>query len=156
MRVGTVIAEEDHVVNILPPVDLNGGVVNSDVFSLKNHAHATIIIQLGVVAVSTVTLEECDDFVPTNTTAIAFSLYLEETADGDTLSARTAITSAGKAMTANDKTFYVIEVDAEELSAGRPNLRLVFSDPSAGAIVSAVAILSGARYGVEQSATAIA
>ena len=60
------IPNEGHVVNILAPVDINGGAVSSDVFSMENYAHVDIIIQLGVTgAASTVTVEECDDFTPT-------------------------------------------------------------------------------------------
>ena len=43
---GINIAEALHVVNILPPQDVDGG-KTSDVFSLKNHAHATIIVTCG-------------------------------------------------------------------------------------------------------------
>ena len=154
---GFVIGEAGHVVNILPPIDLNGGVVNSDVFSMRNYNHASIIISQGVIAgASTVTLEECDDFVPTNTTAIAFAAYKEETADGDTLGPRVAVPATGLVMTTNNNTFYVIEVDGQELSDGRPALRLVFSDPAAGAIVGAVAVLSRARFGEVESQTEIA
>lgn len=149
-------ALDGHPVNILAPVDINGG-VNTDVFSMKNHSHVSIIIQLGVTgAASTVTLEECDDFVPTNSTAINFEVYKEETASGDTLGARVSVAAAGFATSTNDGVFYVIELDASELLVDFPNVRLVFSDPSAATFVSVVAVLSGSRYGKEQSATAIA
>ena len=154
---GFVIAEEGHVVLATAAVDLNGGVVNSDVWSMANHGHCTIIIGLGVTgAASTVTIEECDDFVPTNTTAIAFARYAEETASGDTLGGRTATAAAGFATSTNDGVFYVIEIDASELSDGRPNLRAVFSDPGAATFASVVVILSGSRYAQAQTATAIA
>lgn len=153
---GTHIAEGGHVVNILAPVDINGG-KNSDVFSMKDHAHVDILIQNGVnAAASTVTVEECDDFVPTAPVAIAFHVYKEETAAGDTLGARTAVAATGFAMGTNNGIMYVIGIDAAELSAGKPNLRVVFSDPSGSVIASAAAILSGARYGSDQSATEIA
>jgi len=149
------VAQECHVVNILPPIDINGG-KNSDVFAMTKHSHVSIIVQNGVnAAASTVTVEECDDFVPTTTAAIAFDVYKEETAAGDTLGAKVAATSAGFAMSTNDNIFYVIEIDAAQLSASRPNLRVVFSDPSASVIASAVAILSQGRYTKDQSATVI-
>lgn len=152
-----VIAEEGHVVNIIPPVDINGAAKNSDVFSMKNYSHATIILTLGVTgAASTVTLEECDNFTPSTATAIAFKYYAETTDAGDTLGARTAATSSGFATSTNNNITYVIEVDSSELTDGYPCLRLAMSDPSASTIVSAVAILTGARYGGDQSATVIA
>lgn len=155
---GCVLAEQMHVVNILPPVDADAAAANSDVFSMKNHGHVSIIIQGGVSAgaVPTVTVEACDDFVPTNTTAIAFNVYKEETTAGDTLGARTAVASTGMAMSQNNNIMYVIEIDAAELPDGKPNLRVCFTDPGAADLISAVAILSGCRFVGEQSETAIA
>ena len=156
-RVGMNIAEQGHLVNILPPVDVDGA-VNSDVFSMANYAHASIIITAGVTGADAgnITLEECDDFVPTASTAIAFSYYGEPTPAGDTLSVRMAATVAGIDVSANDSIMYVIEIDASELSAGFPNLRIAWSDPGAATFGAAVAVLTGARYGKERSASAIA
>ena len=85
---GINIAEMGHIVNILPPIDITGGAF-SDVFSMENYAHATIIVQIGVSAAAFTKLivEECDDFTPTNHTDIAHYIYKEETAEGDTLGA---------------------------------------------------------------------
>ncbi len=150
------VAEQGHVVNIIAPVDINGGVVNSDVFSLGKYARCQILLEFGVTgAAVTFTVEECDDFVPTTTTAIAFSYYAEETASGDTLTTRTAATTAGIAASTNDGIMYVIDIVASELTDGRPNLRLVLSDPAAATLASAQAILSGSRYQQEQTPTAI-
>lgn len=156
-RVGSVLAQEGHIVNILPPQDVDTG-KTSDVFSMKNHSHATIIVQCGSTNADAgnITLLACDDFVPTNTSALAFSYYKEETANGDTLSAKQAATTAGIDVSANDSIFYVIEIDASELPAGYPNLQLAWSDPGGATFGSAVAILTGARYGGDQNATAIA
>ena len=154
---GITIAEELHVVNILPPVDLNGSAKNSDVFDMENYAHATIIIQAGVTgAAFTVTVEECDDFVPTTVTAIAYAVYKEETDAGDTLGVRTAVAAAGFAASLNNNIMYVIEIDARQLTDGRAKLRVAFTDPAAATVASAVAILSGSRYAQDQSPTAIA
>lgn len=153
---GYVVAEDGHTVQALAPVDINSG-VSSDVWSMANASHASITILLGVTGgASTVTLEECDNFTPSNSTAIAFSYYKEETAGGDTLGVRTAATSSGFAASTNDGVFYVIEVDASQLSDGRPNLRVVFSDPSGATFGSVSVLLSGLRYAQEASATAIA
>ena len=43
---GTNIAEQGHVVNVLPPVDINGGAVG-DRFKMNNHGHASVIVQIG-------------------------------------------------------------------------------------------------------------
>ena len=157
MPKGFYLANDGHFVLALAPRDINGAIRNSDVFSMGKYAHASIIVMLGVTgAATTITVEECDNFVPDNTTAIAFASYAEETAAGDTLGTKTATSSSGITGSTNDGVFYVIEVDAAELSDGFPNLRVVLSDPS-GATLAAVAVfLSGARYGHEQSPTAIA
>jgi len=151
------IAERCHVVNILPPQSIAGAVV-SDVFSLKNYAHATILVQAGSTNADAgnITIEECDDFTPTNDTAIGFRYYAEETASGDTLGAKQIATTAGIDVSGNDNVMYVIEIDGAELTDGYPNLILKWSAPGGATLVSAVAILSDARYAGEQSATAIA
>jgi hypothetical protein len=151
-----VIAEEAHVVNILPAVDINAG-VSTDVFSMKDCSHATIIVSIGVShAATTITVEECDNFTPTNHPAIAFKVAKEETSLGDTLGSLTAVTDAGFETSANDNIFYVIELDAEDLSEGYPNVRLSFSNPGGVTYVSAVAILTGLCYAGDQNRTQIA
>ena len=153
---GIYLTQEGHGFQALAPVDINGG-KNSDVWSMADAAHVTISLLLGVTGgATTVTVEECDDFVPTNQTAIAFSVYKEETAGGDTLGALVAATTSGFIASTNDGVFYRIEIDASQLSDGRPNLRVVLSDPS-GATFGAIWVeLTGLRYAADQNATAIA
>ena len=153
---GFVIPERGHIVNILPPVDINGG-VNSDVFSMRHAGHVDIVIEFGVqAAATTITVEECDDFTPTTSTAIAFDYYYEDSAAGDTLSDRTAATSSGISSSTTNNIFKVISIDASQLTDGYPCLRVCFSDPEASNIVSAQAYLSGQRYQEENTPTAIA
>ena len=50
-------AQEGHIVNICPPIDLNDAAKTCDAFSMANWDHASIVIQLGVTgAASTVTV----------------------------------------------------------------------------------------------------
>lgn len=148
-------AEEGHVVNIIPPQDINGSGVDSDVFSMKGYAHASIVLTLGTTgAASTVTVAECDDFTPSNSTDIAFGYFAETTAGGDTLGSKTSATASGFATSTNDNITYVIEIDAAELSSGYPCLQVSMTDPTSSTIVSAVAILSGGRH--QPGGTAIA
>ena len=152
------IAEQGHVVNILPPVDVNGG-VTGDVFSMENYGHATIIIQVGVsaAAFTKIILNECTSFAAAGATAIPFSAYQEETAAGDALGARTAVAAAGVTPSADDNIMYVIELGARELSDASHFVQLSLTNASGNSVIaSAVAILSGSRYGGDQSATAIA
>ena len=154
---GIVIAEDCHVINGLPAIDINVSQLNSDVWSMANYSHASIIVQFGVTgAATTMTVEECDDFTPSNSTAIAFASYSETTASGDTLGARTATTSSGLSSGTNDGIFFVFEVDASQLTDGFPNMRVALSDPGSATFASVVVILSGPRYAQESSATAIA
>lgn len=144
---GIVLAEEAHVVLAGAPIDINSAGLDSDVWSMKGYGHCTIIVGLGVTgAATTITVEECDDFTPTNSTAIAFNYYAETTAAGDTLGALTAATSAGITGSTNDGVYYVIEIDASELTDGYPCLRCRLSDPSAATLATIVVVLSGARY----------
>jgi len=150
------VPEQGHVVNILPPIDINGSGFTSDYFSMGLYSHVDIILTLGVTgAASTITLEESDDNSGSSTTAIGFDYYKEETAAGDTLADRATATTSGFATSTNDSITYVISVDAAELSDGYPFLVLKGSDPSAATLVSAVAVLSGSRYAQENTPTAI-
>jgi hypothetical protein len=153
---GINIVEECHVVNILPPLDIDAAAQTSDYFSMAKYQHASIIIQLGVTgAASTITVEESDDNAGSNTTAIAFSYWKEETAGGDTLSTKQAATTAGFATSTNDGIFYVIEIDASQLSDGFPYLVVKSTDPGAATFGSMVAVLSGNRYSEDVTPTAI-
>jgi uncharacterized membrane protein YjjP (DUF1212 family) len=81
---GLVLAEEAHIVNILPPVDITGGKV-SQAFSMAKYQHATIILQIGVSAAAFTKI-----FVDQGTATaavgtpiagaahIAFSIYTQE------------------------------------------------------------------------------
>ena len=151
------VSEDGHVVNILPPIDLNGG-KTSDYFSLKNYSHASIILTIGVNGggASVVTLEESNNNAGGSTTPIAFRYAAEETAAGDTMSALIDATSTGfeTHATASSVT-YCIEVDGADLSDGFPYLVLKLATPGASVIGSAVAVLSGSRYAGSTTPTAI-
>ena len=154
---GTTIAEEMHVVNILAPIDINGGAVESDYWSMELYQHATILLTMGVTgAASTITVFQSDDLGGTAEAAVAFDYYAEETDQGDTLGARTAATNAGFDTSTTDNVMYVIEYDAQALADGYPCMVLKLSDPGVSTITSAVVVLSGARYAQAVTPTAIA
>jgi len=154
---GINIAEMGHIVNVLPPVDITGG-TTGDRFKMTNYGHATVIVQVGVSAAAwTATLvKECTAATGGTATAIGFSYYAEETAAGDTLGAKQTATTTGiAAPSANNGIFYVIEIDARELSDGYPWIEVSFTNGANSVIASVVAVLSGSRFGNDQSATAI-
>jgi hypothetical protein len=154
---GFYAAQEGHIINALPPVDITGGKF-SDVWSMRNHAHATIIVQVGVSAAAwtKIILNACDDFTPATRIAIPYTLFVEETAAGDTLAAKEAVLATGRTPSANDSIMYVIEVDASELPNGFPNLEVSLTNGANSVIGSVIAILSGSRFAEDLSATAIA
>lgn len=152
-----VVAEQGHVINLIKPFGSSGATADSDVFSMKDASHASIIIQVGTQAGSfTAILYECSDFTPSAQTAIAARIYKEESADGDTLGAGAALTTSGVNTATTNNIFYVIEVDAEQLTEGYPNLQLKLSALDNTTYVSAVAILSGFAYQGDQTRTQIA
>ena len=146
---GFVVAEEARVVNILPPVDITGGVL-AQAFSMARHQHASIILSIGVSAAAflKIILNACTDNAGSNPTAIPFSIYKQETAGAshDSLGARTAVLAAGYTPSANDTIFYVIEIDANELPDGAPYVQLDLTNGTNSVIAAAIAVLSGARY----------
>ena len=156
---GICIAEECHIVNLLPPIDITGGQW-TDVFNMEGYSHATIIIQAGVTAAAwtKIIVNECIDATGHSgtATAIAHSIYKCETASSDVLGARTAVLAAGTTPSANNNIFYVIELDAAELTSGYNWVEISLTDAGNANLVSAVAILSGARYGMDQSPTVLA
>ena len=148
---------QGHYVLGVAPVDIDAGAQTSDAFKMANYTHATVIISLGVTgAASTVTVKENTDASGSGATAIAFAYYSEETAAGDTTSARTAATSSGVATSTNDGVFYILEIDAEDLSDGSEWVTIHMSDPGAATFASIGVILSGARYAEVEAPTAIA
>lgn len=158
------VAENGHVVQLIIPHDLNGADHHSDVFSMENYGHASIIIQIGAAsrAAGVITVESCSALGGGGTnTKIDFNAYKCETAYGsaadDVLGAKVAVddTTGIVPPAASTGIFYVIELEASQLVDGDVGFRLDIVDPAAASIISAVAILSGARYGGPQSPTVV-
>jgi len=148
---------QGHYVLAHAPVSINAGAVTSDAFKMENYTHASIIISAGVVgAAATLTLKENTAADGTGATAIGFSYYAEETAGGDVTGARTTVGAAGVALTTNNGVFYIIELDATDLSDGSEWVTVHLSAPGAAMLVSIGVVLSGARYAEVEAPTAIA
>jgi len=155
---GMVVSEEAHIVNVIPPIDLTGG-VTGDRFKMDNHGHASIVISLGVqaAALTSIIVNECDAATAGTATAIPFTYYEQTTAAGDVLSAKQTVAATGiTSPSANNGIFYVIEIDAQELSDGFNWIEVDIANPAQSNIGSVQAVLSGARFQNEASATAIA
>lgn len=151
---------EDHYVKGLDPVaDAFDSTVYSDVVRLSNFHSVAFVIYKGVGATgtSTITVEACDDVVPTNTSAIPF--YVQKyTGSDDVPGDVTAVAAAGFATTAGSSQIYVIRADAAHAGAlGYGFVRLkaveVVNSPVLGGILI---ILEDARNKDRIPATAIA
>lgn len=152
---GINLAEQCHVLVPMSPIDFTGGRTGV-IFSLENYAHASIIVAIGIsaAAFTSITVKECTDNAGSGATAIAFSVYKQEsTVSGDVLGAKVAATSSGVTPTATDGIFYVIELDASQLSDGSNWVQVVLTNGSNSVIGCIVAVLSGSRYAGAQSPT---
>jgi len=150
------IGERAHIVQAIAPQAINTG-VSSDVWSMKNYAHASIIVAVGAVGTDiTLTVLECDNFTPSNSTAIAFDYYVAAAANGDTVGTRQSATTAGATIlaTGGDNKFIVIEIEDQQLTDGYPNLRVVTSASAGTNLLGCVAVLTGQRFGTDVTAIA--
>lgn len=143
-----------HVVGLTSPVDTASTTVNSDVIGVKEYHAIEFLVYFGTITGDTVavTVEECDNVTPSNTTAIAFK-YRKGAATGtDSMGAVTDATASGVSMAAtDDDKLLLIDVDPRALSADRPYLRVV-ADPGASASAVEIAILALLRPRYAQSA----
>ena len=156
MSKGFCIPEEGHVVQVIVPWGSNAATKAGTPFSMENYAHCDIILSIGATGgAASFILYEATDITVGTKTAIAAKVYKEETQDGDTLSAGVALATTGLATANTADIMYVISVDAQQLTDGYPYLHLAMADLDNTTYVSAVAILSGARYAGPESATAI-
>ena len=160
---GIYVAQETHVVNLIPPVNVAGG-LTSKVFNMKNWEHASILIQLGVqsAALKTISLQSSDNGSPANTTPIPFNLHKCETAysaaNGDVLGPRVAVPNTGFTPSGTSGIMYVIELDASTLPAGQDYVQVVLTDnsPAASSVLASLqVILSGGRFEHDQSETVL-
>lgn len=148
-----------HVVPLLAPIDITTSTTVSDVVNMARAHSIQFCVQFGVITDDTavITVLECDDVSPSNSTAIAFS-YRESSAVGtDSMGDRTAATSTGVTVAADDdgKAFY-IDVDASELSDGYPYIQ-VSVDPGSSMSVCLMSIscMIDARYPQETQISAV-
>ncbi len=150
------VAEQGHVVQILTPLDGGGTATRTSGYvNMKNYSHCDIILGVGVSA-GTATAILMNSETTSGGDAIAAAYYAEETTTGDVLGARTTLATTGLTIAATNSIFYVISVEATDLQADHPYVGLALSGLDSGTVTCAYAILSGARYASDQSATVIA
>lgn len=105
------------VKGIDPAADAFAGTVATDVVSLDNHLTIEFYVYKGVGATGTATLtiEACDDTVPTTPVAIPFRY--QKVLTGDTHGEMIEVAAAGFATTAGSSQMYKLSVDAQALAA---------------------------------------
>jgi hypothetical protein len=159
-------AQDGHVVNILPPQNATGG-VSSTPFEMQQHAHASIILQLGAQSAQLTELivNAGTSAAMTTKQAIPFNLFKQETAGASndvlannpsTNNGLFAIPATGYQPSANANIFYIVEIDAAALPQGYPYVQIAITDGANTDFVSAVAILSAGRNVSDQSPTVTA
>jgi hypothetical protein len=131
------------VVQLTSPVDTGSTTVNSDVIGTKELIGIKFVVSMGTITGDTVvvTVEECDDTTPSNSTAIAYLYSKDGAAIGtDTAGAWTAATTSGVTLAAtDDDKNLIIKVDPAALTDAYPYLRVV-ADPGGSASACEIAI----------------
>lgn len=133
-----------HVVPLVAPVDTTTTTVNTDVIGAKEYEEIQFIIICGAITGDTavVTVEECDDTTPTNSTAIAFSARESSAVGTDAMGDRTATAAAGYTLAAtDDNKILLVDVDPATLTDGYPYLRCVI-DPGASMSAFLIAVIA--------------
>lgn len=157
---GISLGQEGHIINILPPsTSFAIDSLYSDLFHLKEAAHASIIISTGSMTSSTTfTLYESATSGGTTTsvlgTTAGITYKATATALSDTYCAPTTFTTAGLTTGTTNNLTWVIEVDSQDLTDGYPYLRLQFTS-TAAVQIGATAVLTGLRYAEDINLSAI-
>lgn len=152
------IVEEGQIITNYVPAEFQGvygGVDSIVMVMMENYSHATIIYSIGVdpLVAGVITIESCDDIVPTTPTEIMFPYYRYEVSQsltgGDVPGALTwtATAAAGLIPVATTTpAMYVIELDADLLVQDDIGFRVCVVNPGGASTGSMITILSGARY----------
>jgi hypothetical protein len=139
------LMEQLHFVKGLDPVaDVFDSTQTSDVVSMKdwNRILFAIYIGVGATGTSTITVEACDDVVPSNTSAIAFRYRQELTLD--TEGAITAAASTGFVYTAGSSKIILVEVAAQDLLAsGYSFVRLKAVESVNSPVLGGILVIQG-------------
>lgn len=153
------LSEQTHLVKGLDPIaDAFSGTVRSDVVNMEEFHNCRFIIYRGVGATgtSTITVNACDDVVPTNRSAIPYKS--RDIATGDTPGTLTARAAAGYIPAAGSSTITIIEVDGAELAAsGYGYVELTAVESVDSPVLGGILIeLYNPKYGVTTATRATA
>lgn len=127
--------------------DAFSATVASDVVSMKASEKCLFLIHkaVGATGTSTVTVEACDDVVPTTTTAIPF--FRRAITTDDTEGAVTATAATGFVTTAGSSHLYLVEVDHKALAAsGYGYVRCKMVESVDSPVLGGIIIIQTADY----------
>lgn len=147
-----------NVVNMIPPTTNATGSSNlaSDVVALKDYFRADFIIQFSTHEdAGVLTVYKSSDLTANSTTGVGFTYYYSTQASVDTLSTAYTATTTGVTLGTVDNAMYVLSVTQDTLASTsgvvgttdltHPNVYFTITE-STGQTVSAIGLLSGARY----------
>jgi hypothetical protein len=165
------LSEGGHLAVLLPPQSISADSSATPInpaFSMKNYAHASILIIAGAEATqdaTTLLLYLCSSAAGANPIAIPFNYYLQKSgtaygvAGGDVLGAELSATAAGLVLASADwppNGVIVIEIDDRELESASTStfagvlgadsyIGVGLGSPTAVDLACVAVILSGAR-----------
>ena len=133
---------------LAPTADAYDGDPETDVVDMGKYDRVVFLLYQVTAGtdtgIATVTVEECDDFTPSNSTAIPFTYYENLSAGtSDDFGAAQTATASGFSTTANKTSIHAIEVKAEDLSEGFPKVRAVLTEGVDDPCTACVLILGG-------------
>lgn len=133
-----------------------GSPASTQAVNMGQYEHATFILQEGAggAGTATITMEACTTAAGAGATTIPFRYRLCGTQD--TWAAPVTVAATGYLTIAAANKMVAVEVDAEELTAGYPYLRMTLTVGVTTAVAAGVIIiLSGARNPQNVPVTAI-
>ena len=152
------LLEQLHFVKGLDAVaDAFAATVASDVVNTSLYDSVIFLLHKGVgtTGTSTLTVEACDDVVPTTTSAVPF--WYKAVTSGDTEGTLTAATASGFVTTAGSSQLYPVEVNTAQLAAsGYKYVRLKAVESVDSAVLGGIICIMGKpRYPQKQLPSAI-
>lgn len=152
---GLLMERLQFIKGIDPVADAFASTVSTDVVDMAEFSRIVFLRYDGVGATgtSTVTVEACDDIVPTNTSAIPFHYRVDHVGDEGALAAAAA---AGFATTAGSSKLVAVEVREDALAAsGYRYVRAKFAEVVDSAVLGCVLILGEKKAARAASLSAI-
>jgi len=143
-----ILTEKFKILPVLPPAaDRYNTNPKSDILYMGDYGHLTFILSqgAGLTGTANLTVEECSDNAGTGANAIPFKYRVMSAVDA--LGSLSDALAAGYTAPAGADKMVAIEVDAAQLSEGKPWVRLAINEVVNSPVdAGVIAILSNGRY----------